>query len=220
MRSFSVSKHPFQAFKLFNNNLYTHQSLQQKHQHHIGLVTFPQLWSTSPLPRSQSTPECPYVCEGLYTGHLKNEMIFNDCYQNKMIFSPKRSTLLLKVTTRNPHIGLGRSPPGTSLHSPAEGWYTSVEARRSFLESRPPVTRNTWILLKECFIKNKLNFTLSLSWFRKLEHPWLNRPVLSLELKSSIHPCFPYRDTVVRVKVPPVNSTVSVSGSGIEHANL
>ena len=64
-----------------------------------------------------------------------------------MIFSPKRRTLLLRVTTRTPLTGLGRAPPKTSLHSPAEGWYTSVEARTSLPKwvnhLMPPVTRNT-----------------------------------------------------------------------------
>ena len=61
-----------------------------------------------------------------------------------MISSPKRRTLLLRVTTCTPSIGLGRAPPGTSLHSPTEGRYTSVEARFFEVEYWPPVTSNTW----------------------------------------------------------------------------
>ena len=60
-----------------------------------------------------------------------------------MSFSPKMKTLLLRVTTRTPSIGLGRAPPGTSLHSPAEGRYTSVEASNRRLKLEPPVTSNT-----------------------------------------------------------------------------
>ena len=65
-------------------------------------------------------------------------------------------TLLLRVTTRTPHIGLGRAPPGTSLHSPAEGRYTSVEARCS-LPVHPPVTSNTCTnYLKGLFIQDHM----------------------------------------------------------------
>ena len=63
-------------------------------------------------------------------------------------------------------------------------------------------------------------FTRSLSLDRKLEHPWSYRPVLSPELKSSLQPCLPYLDTVLREYLPPVTNTVSVSGSGIEQAAL
>ena len=122
-----------------------------------------------------------------------------NCQQIKRIFSPKSRTLLLRVTTRMPYIGLGRAPPGTSLHSPADGRYISVEASWFMFETVPPVTNNTWIIFKECFMKIKLNFTLSLSWDRKLAHPWPQRPLLSPELKSSSHPCLPYLDTVVKV---------------------
>ena len=60
-----------------------------------------------------------------------------------MVFSPKRRTLLLRVTTHTWDIGPGRAPPGTSLHSPAEGRYTSVEASNRRLKLEPPVTSNT-----------------------------------------------------------------------------
>ena len=143
-----------------------------------------------------------------------------DCFKIKIVSSPKRRTLLFRVTTRTPDIGLGRAPPGTSLHSPAEGRYTSVEARRSQLESWPPVTSNTLNHFLSVLAIFNLSFTLSLSWDKKLVQPWLLRPVLSPELKSSIHPFLPYLDTVVGVSSPPVTSTVSVSGSGIEHACL
>ena len=73
-------------------------------------------------------------------------------YSKRISFSPKSRTLLLRVTTRTPLIGLGRAPPGTSLHSPTEGRYTSVETRTPGPQTpgprnqnchRPPVTRST-----------------------------------------------------------------------------
>ena len=135
-----------------DNDLYTHQSLQQKPRHPLWFVTFPQLWSIfSPLPLSLKTLECPHK-RLRRSGHLINK-INNDWNPVKIIFSPTRRTLLFSVTTRIPNIGLGRAPPGTSLHSPAEGRYTSVEARRLTAWSTPPVTSNTWIWLKECFLK-------------------------------------------------------------------
>ena len=155
-----------------------------------------------------------------------------------MIISPKRRTLLSRVTTRTPSIGLGRAP-GTSLHSPSEGWYS--RGSELWLWERTPsdqqnLKQNILIViltivesrivrdvLRHIFCYNSklhIYFTLSFSLERKLAHPWPYRPVISPELKSSLQPSLPYRDTVVKDLKPPVTSTVSVSGSGMEHAPL
>ena len=123
-----------------DNDIWSHPCPQEKQLHQLVVVTCPPLWSTSPPPRSLKTPGCPHNYSCLCLCHLVSTKMIAKVI---MIFSPKKRTLLLRVTTRTPCIGLGRAPPGTSLHTPSEGRYTSVEAIRGSMPPLPPVTSNT-----------------------------------------------------------------------------
>ena len=95
----------------------------------------------------------PSASDSLYSRMSANSLLFMSMppykykhqimISNKLILSPKRRILLLRVATRNSTIGRGRAALWTFLHSPAEMRYSSVEARMSSWESQPPVTNNT-----------------------------------------------------------------------------
>ena len=101
------------------NIFWTDQSRQQKQHEKIWMRTSCRLLSTFSL--TLQTPKCLHNFFGCIPFLLKNIDFSIQMSMYDIRFLPKRRILLSSETTRTPHIGLGRLPPDTCIHSPAEG---------------------------------------------------------------------------------------------------